>query len=280
LAFRYWQRISYAMKQVLNILSAGLLALTSPTVAASDTGPLVEIEVLDGGLTARGTYMGALRLTLQAGWKTYWRSPGDAGIPPSFDWRGSKNVGALAIIWPTPEVTMTSGYQTIGYHDYLVLPIEITPNQPNQPITLAGQMQLGLCKDVCVPSEVSFDHQLDLQAGRNPAIVAAMANRPYSAKEAGVKSAKCRLSPTKYGMQVEAHISMPTAGGTEVAVIESGTPLAYGGATATERRGTMLVATTEFLPVNTGSFALDRSKLRITVLGSRHAVDIRGCVAG
>ena len=97
------------------------------------SGPLVEIEVLDGGLTARGTYMGALRLTLQTGWKTYWRSPGDAGIPPSFDWRGSRNIGSLAIIWPTPEVTMTSGYQTIGYHDQLVLPIEITPNTSNQP---------------------------------------------------------------------------------------------------------------------------------------------------
>ena len=268
------------MKQALNILFAGLFAFASPSLVASDTGPLVEIEVLDGGLTARGTYMGALRLTLQAGWKTYWRSPGDAGIPPSFDWRGSRNVGALAIIWPTPEVTVTSGYQTIGYHDQLVLPIEITPNTPNAPVTLAGEMQLGLCKDICVPSEVTFDHQLNLQADRNPSIAAAMANRPYTAKEAGVRSAKCRLSPTKYGMQVVAHIAMPTSGGTEVAVIESGTPLAVGGATATERRGNTLVATTEFLPASNDGFALDRSKLRITVLGSRHAVDIRGCAAG
>jgi len=268
------------MKQLFNILAAGLFALASPAAAFSDTDPLVEIEVLDGGPTGRGTYMGALRLTLQPGWKTYWRSPGDAGIAPSFDWRGSRNVGSLSIIWPTPEVTMTSGYQTIGYHDYLVLPIEITPATANQPVTLTGEMQLGLCKDVCVPSEVSFQHQLNLQANRNPAIVAAMANRPYSAKEAGVKSAKCTLSPTQYGMQVEARISMPTAGGTEVAIIESGTPMAYGGATATERRGNMLVATTEFLPVTKGGFALDRSKLRITVLGTRHAVDIRGCSAG
>ena len=268
------------MKQALNILSAGLFALVTPTLAASETAPLVEVEVLDGGATKRGTYMGALRLTLQDGWKTYWRSPGDAGIPPTFDWRGSRNVAALAIIWPTPEVTMTSGFQTIGYHDQLVLPIEITPNSADAPVTLAGEMQLGICKDICVPAEVSFDHQLDLQSGRNPSIAAAMANRPYSAKEAGVKSAKCKLSPTKYGMQVEARISMPTAGGPEVAVIESGTPLAVGGATETKRRGNLLVATTEFLPTGNDGFALERSKLRITVLGSRHAVDIRGCTAG
>jgi len=268
------------MKQALKILSLGLLALASPALAGGGNTPIAEIEVLDGGLTARGTYMGALRVTLQEGWKTYWRSPGDAGIPPSFYWRGSRNVGALSIIWPTPEVFMTSGYQTIGYHGLLVLPIEITPEVSGQPVVLSGQMNLGLCKDVCVPSELSFDHQLNLQADRNPAIVAAMANRPYSAKEARVKSAKCSLSPTKYGMQVEAHISMPSAGGQEVAIIESGTPMAYGGATSTQRSGNILVTTTEFLPVTKGGFALDRSKLRITVLGSRHAVDIRGCSAG
>mgnify|MGYP002700560425 CR=1 FL=1 len=268
------------MKQAAKFFFAGLLAFASPAMAISDTEPLVEVEVLDGGPTNRGTYMGALRLTLQEGWKTYWRSPGDAGIPPRFEWRGSRNVGAVSIIWPTPEITMTSGYQTIGYHDILVLPIEITPTKPGQPVVLSGQMQLGLCKDVCVPSELSFKHQLDLQADRSPAIIAAVASRPYSAKEAGVKSATCSLSPTKYGLQVEARISMPTAGGTEVAVIESGTPMAFGGATSTERRGGVLVATTEFLPVTKDSFALDRSKLRITVLGSKHAVDIRGCTAG
>lgn len=268
------------MKQAVQILSAGLLALASPTLALDDSGPLVTVEVLDGGPTARGTYMGALRLTLQEGWKTYWRSPGDAGIPPRFEWRGSRNIGAVSILWPTPEITTTSGYQTIGYHDQLVLPIEITPKNAGQPVVLAGEMQLGLCKEVCVPSEVTFKHQLDLDAGRSPAIAAALANRPYSTHEAGVKSSTCRLSPTKYGIQVEARISMPSAGGTEVAVIESGTPAAYGTGTQTQRQGNLVIATTEFLPVSDDSFALDRSKLRITVLGSNHAVDIRGCTAG
>lgn len=262
------------------ILSAGLLALTSPALATSDNNPLVEIEVLDGGLTVRGTYMGALRLTLQDGWKTYWRSPGDTGIPPTFNWRGSRNVGELSITWPTPEVFMSAGYQTIGYHNQLVLPIEITPQKSNRPVRVKGQMELGICKDVCVPSELSFDHQLDPNAGRHPAIAAAMASRPFSASEAGVQAATCLLSPTQYGMQVEAHITMPTAGGTEVAVIESGSPQVYAGETTAKRRGELLIATTEFLPATSGAFALDRSQLRITVLGSRIAVDIRGCTAG
>ncbi len=264
---------------VLGVLPPQPLAAQS--AAANDMDALVQVEILDGGQKADGTYVGALRLTLQEGWKTYWRAPGDAGIPPQFTWRGSRNVGALSMTWPAPEVFSTSGYQTIGYHDQLVLPIEITPENPGRPVRLKGRMELGICKDVCVPSELSFDHQLDSEAGRNPAIVAAIASRPFSAREAGVSATTCRLKPTKYGIEVEARITMPSAGGTEVAVIEPGSPYLYAGSTSAIRRGATLVATTEFLPASSGTIAaLDRSQLRITVLGQKHAVDISGCTAG
>ncbi|WP_425411832.1 protein-disulfide reductase DsbD domain-containing protein [Leisingera aquimarina] len=261
---------------------AALLAVTAGTPAfagAADSG-IVQIEVLDGGMTPRGTYMGALRIKLQPGWKTYWRAPGDAGIPPSFSWRGARNVGGLSITWPAPEVFQTSGFRTIGYHDQLVLPVEITPEKPGKPVRLKGRMQLGVCKDVCVPAELSFDHQLDSGAGRNPAIAAALASRPWTANEAGVRSAACSLRPSEYGMKVTARISMPSAGGDEVAVIESGNPKLYAGETSTRREGGLLVAETEFLPADGNAYAIDRSQLRITVLGQNHAVDIQGCSAG
>ncbi|OIQ41406.1 MAG: hypothetical protein BM558_11215 [Roseobacter sp. MedPE-SW] len=242
---------------------------------------LVQVEILDGGLASDGTYTGALRLTLQEGWKTYWRAPGEAGIPPRFTWRGSRNVGEMSMTWPAPEVFSTSGYQTIGYHDQLVLPIRITPEKPGRPVRLKGRMELGICKDVCVPSELSFDHQLDSGASRNPTIVAALASRPYSAREAGVSASTCRLKPTKYGIEVEARITMPSAGGTEVAVIEAGSPHLFAGATTTRRSGGTLVATSELMPAKVGALpSVDRSQLRITVLGQKHAVDISGCSAG
>lgn len=242
---------------------------------------LVQVEILDGGLASDGTYTGALRLTLQEGWKTYWRAPGEAGIPPRFTWRGSRNVGEMSMTWPAPQVFSTSGYQTIGYHDQLILPLRITPEKPGRPVRLKGRMELGICKDVCVPSELSFDHQLDAGATRNPAIVAALASRPYSAREAGVSASTCRLKPTKYGIEVEARITMPSAGGTEVAVIEAGSPHLFAGATTTRRRGGTLIATSELLPANVGALpSVDRSQLRITVLGQKHAVDISGCSAG
>lgn len=255
------------------------LYLSSPAVAQG-VDQLVQLDILDGGKTAKGTYQGALRLTMKDGWKTYWRAPGDAGIPPQFDWGGSRNVGEIAITWPAPDVFDQNGLQSIGYEDQLVLPVEITPKNPSKPVRLRGEMDLGVCKDVCVPGRLDFDHTLDAQAGRNPTIAAALAQRPYSAREAGVSAAACHLKPTSDGMQIEAHITMPSAGGAEIAVIEPGNPTLWASQADTTRQGGTLIARSEVINASGGPFALDRSEVRITVLGANHAVDILGCSAG
>ncbi|AXT36065.1 hypothetical protein D1820_14405 [Phaeobacter sp. LSS9] len=257
-------------------LALGLLTLPAST-SAEQMSDIVQIEVLDGGPTRRGTHMGALRLTLSEGWKTYWRAPGDAGIPPRFSWRGSRNVGAVEIRWPTPEVFLTSGFRTIGYHDQLVLPIEITPAKPGQPLRLKGQMELGICKDVCIPSELRFDRPLQPDSRRDPAIVAALADRPWSAKEAGVQAATCAITPNRYGMELVARITMPSAGGDEIVVVEPGPPTLVTTETTTTRQGRHLTAKTEIISAEGGPFAVDRSQMRFTVLGRNHAVDIKGC---
>lgn len=264
-------------KYLIPTLLLGLM-LSGPT-RADGVNDMAQLDVLDGGLTKRGIYIAALRLTLPDGWKTYWRAPGDAGIPPRFDWRGSRNVGSVSITWPSPDVFDQNGFQTIGYKTQMVLPIEITPARAGHPIRLGGEMEFGMCKEVCIPSTLSFDHTVDADAPRNPVIVAALAQRPYSASEAGVSTTTCRLSPTKDGMQITANITMPPAGGREVAVIEPGNPALWSAGTSTKRSGNTLIATTELVNTTSGAFALDRSNIRITVLGKRHSVDIRGCDA-
>ena len=255
------------------------LSLTAPALGQG-VDQLVQLEVLDGGKTANGTYQGALRLTLKDGWKTYWRAPGDAGIPPQFNWSRSGNVGDVSITWPAPSVFDQNGLQSIGYEDQLVLPVEITPKNPTKPVRLRGEMDIGVCKDVCVPGRLDFDHTLDAGAGRNPAIAAALAQRPFSAQEAGVAGAACHLTPTRDGMQIEARITMPSAGGTEVAVIEPGNPALWASQSESVRHGNTLVARSEVINASGAPFALDRSEVRITVLGANHAVDILGCSAG
>lgn len=259
--------------------AAGLFP--APANAAGSVDDLVRIEVLDGGLTARGTHQAALRLTLADGWKTYWRAPGDAGIPPQIDWRGSGNVQAVALTWPTPKVFDQSGLRSIGYEHQMVLPVEVTPTSPGKPMRLKGEIEFGLCKDICIPARLTFDQPLDPAAARNPAIAAALAARPYTASQAGVRAATCRLSPSgNGGMQIEAQITMPSAAGTEMVVIEPGDPQLWASATTTRRRGDVLIATSDLSHVSGAGFALDRSQVRITILGKRHAVDIRGCTPG
>jgi DsbC/DsbD-like thiol-disulfide interchange protein len=241
---------------------------------------LVRVAVLDGGLTKRSTYMAALDLTLSDGWKTYWRAPGDAGIPPTFDWSRADNVAAVNYVWPTPHVFDQGGVQSIGYKSRLVLPVEITPKDPSRPVILRGTIDIGLCKDVCIPGTLLVNHSLDADATRNPTIAAALADRPYTRAEAGVVSATCHLSPINDGMRIEARITMPTAGGTEVAVIEPGSALVWASQTEAWRDGDVLMAASELVPVRSGPFALDRSAVRITVLGAHHSVDIVGCTPG
>lgn len=261
-------------------MALGLCLAALPALAPAETlDDLVRIEVLDGGQARNGALVGAIRLTLPDGWKTYWRAPGEAGIPPRFDWTGSRNLGAVEITWPTPTVMVQDGMRTIVYENQMVLPIEITPRRAGQPVRLRGQLDFGFCKDICIPGTLDFDRVLDGTAGHNPAIAAAAAQRPYTRREAGVTSATCSLAPGADGLQLQAEIRMPSAGGREVAVIEPGSAF-WPGVTRTERRGDRLIATTNLIADGGVMTGIDRSEVRITVLGQRHAVDIRGCTAG
>lgn len=266
-----------ALTLVLALGAAMALPVSAP--AQPDTGQLVRVRVLDGGTTTRGTHLAALELTLAEGWKTYWRAPGEAGIPPRFDWRASRNVGAVSIHWPTPVVFDQGGLQSIGYETRLVLPVEITPATQGNAMRLSGRMDLGICRDICIPGAVTFDSTLNPKAPRNPAIAAALAQRPHSAAEAGMDKTICRLTPTNDGIRLTARITMPPTGTAEVAVIEPGDPAIWASQTQSTRAGNTLTATTDLVHEGGGGFALNRSAIRITVLGSARAVDIRGCAS-
>ena len=266
------------LTRFLPVALAALIA--PPAVAQSWIDDVVRVEILDGGASEGGTHRAGIRFILADGWKTYWRAPGDAGIPPEFSWRGSRNIDTTQISWPTPVVFDQNGLRSIGYETEMVLPIDIVPKKSGEPIRLKGRVDLGVCKDVCIPSTVSFDQTLDPSASLPPALLAARSDRPFTAAEAGVTSVTCVISPTSHGLQVEAHIRMPNAGGSEYTVTEAGSPQVWVSETQVRREGDTLVATSELMHSGGGSFALDRSALRFTVLGTKHAVDVRGCSAG
>lgn len=262
-------------------LCAGLaLGLGAPASAQDAFEIPVQAEILEGWQQADGSRVAALRLVLKPGWKTYWRTPGDAGIPPRFDWSGSANLGAVRISWPRPQVFVQSGMRSIGYANEVVLPLAIAPRQAGKPIKLKARLEIGVCRDICVPQELRLSAMLRTQSSRpTPAITAALAARPLSAAEAGVKSARCRLTPSAEGLALEAQLTLPSTGGPEVVVIEANNPDLWMSESTAKRRAGVLTARADLASVSGGALAVDRSGLTITVLGRKQAVEIKGCTA-
>ncbi len=267
-------------KYALSALAALCLALplSHPAQADASGGPIAEADILPGWRAADGTHIAALRIRLKDGWKTYWRAPGDAGIPPQLDWGHSGNLAGARITWPTPVVFDQNGMRSIGYRDEVILPLAIAPKRDGRPVKLRGALDIGVCKDICVPQHLKVRATLPAEAGkRDPRIAAALAARPFSADEAGLRDIRCRIAPTPKGLSLTLEIDMPSAGAPEAAVIETGLPGVWVAEAKTRRSGGTLLAETRMQHVEGAPFMLDRSALRVTVIGRKHAVDIRGC---
>ncbi|MFD1509459.1 protein-disulfide reductase DsbD domain-containing protein [Lacimonas salitolerans] len=254
-------------------------AFAVPVARANPYADMVRAEVLPGWRMPDGQHVAALRLVLADGWKTYWRAPGDAGIPPLFDWSGSGNLGAVTPVWPTPVVFWQNGMRSIGYKRELILPLKIAPQRAGRAVDLQAHVQLGICQDVCVPVDLRVSASLP-DAGRpDPRIVAAMTDVPVSGAEAGVKWADCAVSPIQDGLRLTARVALPRAGEATALVVETADPQVWVAEPELSHKGGVLTAQTRLMHMNGGAFALDRSGLRLTVLGTGQAVDIRGCPA-
>ncbi|SDD96722.1 protein-disulfide reductase DsbD family protein [Rhodospira trueperi] len=121
-----------------------------------------------------------LDFDLADGWKVYWRSPGDAGYPPSIDWTGSENLEDAHLLWPAPQRFSVLGIETVGYDGSVLYPIAATVSDPGQGLRLRASVDYLTCKDICVPRAVALS--LDLAAGPGgPSGHAQVLNRAESA---------------------------------------------------------------------------------------------------
>ncbi|WP_407947234.1 protein-disulfide reductase DsbD domain-containing protein [Phaeovulum vinaykumarii] len=226
-----------------------------------------------GWQTPDGAHMAALDLRLEPGWKTYWRAPGDAGVPPRFDFSGSRNLGAVRFHWPTPQVFDLNGMRSIGYKDALVLPLEITPRDPARPVHLSAKIEIGLCNHICMPVALTLSGDLDGKGTPDPAIRAALGATPRPAPGA----ARCDVSPIRDGLRLRAEITAPNLGGNEVTLVELPGADIWVSETRTRREKGHLVSEADLVPPEAQPFALDRSRVVLTVLGRTGAVEIAGC---
>jgi DsbC/DsbD-like thiol-disulfide interchange protein len=261
------------------MLRATALVLLAHPALATTQDDVLSATLLPGWQMESGAHMAAVSLELAPGWKTYWRSPGDAGIPPSFDWSASRNVQKVRIHWPAPSVFQSNGLQTIGYHDQLVLPVEVTPIDPTQPVTLSVDVDLGVCDTICIPASVSMTTDLVAPGASDASIRRALSDRAHTAGEAGVKGIGCTVDPIADGLRLTARIALPDPGAAEVVAFETADAEIWVAPARAERQGGDLVAVTELVPPEGAPFALDRSAVTLTILSRDGAVELRGCPA-
>jgi suppressor for copper-sensitivity B len=118
----------------------------------------------------------ALHIVLQPGWKTYWRSPGDAGYPLMVDVTGSTNVAEAKVAWPVPHRFQLFGLQTFGYGEEVAFPLMVTPVTPGAAISLNAKIRYLVCEQVCIPQDAEL--ALDLPQGdATPTSYAPLVNR-------------------------------------------------------------------------------------------------------
>lgn len=114
------------------------------------------------GVDGTDRLVAGVQLTLKPGWDSYWRSPGDAGLPPVPDWRASQNLASANLLFPWPERFMLQGFETYGYKDQVVFPVRLKKQDATKPLALNMAITLLTCSDICVPA--AFNIHLDIPA--------------------------------------------------------------------------------------------------------------------
>ncbi|PIB25033.1 hypothetical protein BFP76_01730 [Amylibacter kogurei] len=121
------------------------------------------ISAHDGVAPDQTTLSAALHITLKDDWKTYWRSPGEVGLPPEIDWTGSSNLNNVDFQWPAPTRFSAFGIENFGYKDAVTFPLHIQLANAGKPVVLDAKINLLVCSDICIPE--TFELKLDIPNG-------------------------------------------------------------------------------------------------------------------
>jgi len=276
--------MSRMIGRMLTYALAVLLAAFAPGAGAqsivSTGGSLADVEILPGQLASDGTRLAGLEITLAPGWKTYWRSPGEAGVPPRFDFSGSGNLRDVEVLWPKPMLFDSFGLTTIGYGGRVVLPLRLTPIDPAEPIGLKLGLMLGVCRDICVFEETELSRNLPAQlTGGGVDIAIAAAAVPPEGRQAGLISATCRLrgAGETRGFEASLHFDAPVR--DPVVIVEGSERVRFHGTRTEVGTEARVLAVTAEARLTDEDVWFSRSDVRLTVLADGMSADIHGCEA-
>lgn len=155
-------------------------APSTPWVKAHNSQVRLKSDGL-AGLDKDATFLAGLEIRMQPGWKTYWRMPGENGVPPHFDFSASENVAQATVLYPAPMLMPDKGGDSIGYKSAVIFPLRVKPKDPSRAVKLAVNFEYGICRDICIPTEAKLELDLspaERQAARDADLAVALSRVP------------------------------------------------------------------------------------------------------
>jgi DsbC/DsbD-like thiol-disulfide interchange protein len=184
-----------------NLASALVLSAIAAPAKAADVSPwnhdtrsavrLIGAEAQQAG--GAKVFRAGIELKLEQGWKTYWRYPGDAGVPPVFDFAASDNVRSATVLWPMPVRFEDGGGMSIGYKGSVIFPLRIVPQDAAKPVRLRLNIDYAVCQKLCIPAKGKADLVLTGKAGSQERALRdaeARVPKPHRVGDAGALSVR------------------------------------------------------------------------------------------
>ena len=214
----------------VSVAACGIALLLGAPARAADASPWVEDNYSGIRLIAGANKSGAeslsagIEIKLLPGWHTYWRYPGDSGVPPRVSFSGSENLASAKVLFPAPHAFTDEAGTTIGYKGNVIFPLRVIPRDKGKPVTLRAKIEYAVCEKLCVPVEAKLELTIPPNGGADNAALAAAEARvpqPVSAAAAGLTAKRANddkrkplvfvdlAAPT--GEKVELFVEGPTA---------------------------------------------------------------------
>lgn len=217
-----------------------------------------------------------VEIKLAPGWKTYWRYPGDSGVPPRFDFQGSENTASVDVLWPAPHRFTDEGGTSIGYKADVIFPLRVTAKDPKRPVRLRLKLDYAVCEKLCVPAAAAADLLLQPgSAAHARALAAVPVPRPATMGEPGpltiVAVRREAASPrprvvVDVAAAADAKVDLFAEGPTPDWALPI--PQEIAGAPDGQRRFAF-----ELDGVPDGASA-ERARIRLTAVAGRHAIEV------
>ncbi|HEY6861460.1 MAG TPA: protein-disulfide reductase DsbD domain-containing protein [Pseudolabrys sp.] len=186
------------------LAACGIVTISSVMAGAADESPWSEdvrssVRLIAGANKNGDAQLRAgIEIKMQTGWKTYWRYPGDSGVPPHFDFSDSENLKDVKVLYPAPHLFTDETGQSLGYKEKVIIPLTVSPQQPGKPVRLRLKIDYAVCEKLCVPAEGRAELVLGVdESSHNLELAAAESRVPkqVTAAQAGLTARRANSGP-------------------------------------------------------------------------------------